>query len=406
MASVAELAPVVGVAAACAAVGVARAGFYRHERRRVGRAAARAGARPRDEGAAGGRREQLLPRPSDHGVGEPPPPSTSGSPTLMSRVHPRALSAAERRAVVEVLHSPRFRDAAPAAVYATLLDEGVYLASERTMYRLLAAAGETRARRDQLSHPTYRAPELLATAPNRVWSWDITKLLGPTTWTYFHLYVILDIYSRYVVGWMVAHREHADLAERLIAETVAKQAIPPGQLTLHADRGSSMTSKPVAFLLADLGVTKTHSRPHVSNDNPYSEAHFKTLKYRPDFPDRFASIEQARAFCRDFFRWYNTEHRHAGIGLLPPAVVHDGHAQVAYDARCHVLAAAHAAHPERFVRRAPRPPQLPTAAWINPPTPTGDSPTPPEDVRQEFPATGVSNLLTGSAPSRSAALRQ
>jgi putative transposase len=209
----------------------------------------------------------------------------------VARVHPRALSVAEQQVVRDVLHSERFQDAAPAAVYATLLDEGTYLASERTRYRLLAAKGETRPRRDQLVHPTYARPELLATAPNQLWSWDITKLLGPAKWTYFYLYVILDVYSRYVVGWMVAHREQAELAERLIAETIAKQDVPPGQLTLHADRGSSMTSKPVAFLLADLGVTKSHSRPHVSNDNPYSESQFKTLKYRPGFPERFASME-------------------------------------------------------------------------------------------------------------------
>ncbi len=373
MASVTELAPVVGVTAACEAVGVARASFYRHARCQVGWPADRSRASLRHEGAAGERSEQLIPgQVSEQGVGAPPlpPPVARNADTVMPRVHPRALGEAEQQAVMEVLDSSRFRDAAPASVYATLLDAGIYLASERTMYRLLAAAGQTRARRDQLVHPTYCKPELLATAPNQVWSWDITKLLGPAKWTYFYLYVILDIYSRYVVGWMVAHREHADLAERLIAETIPKQAVPAGQLTLHADRGSSMTSKPVAFLLADLGVTKTHSRPHVSNDNPYSESQFKTLKYRPGFPDRFASIEEARAFCQNFFRWYNTEHRHSGIGLLPPKVVHYGQAQAAYDARCQVLAAAHAAHPERFVRQAPRPPQLPTAAWINPPTPT------------------------------------
>src|SRR3954465_6249944 len=213
------------------------------------------------------------------------------------------------------------------------------------MYRLLAAAGETRERRDQLVHPPYHKPELLATAPNQVWSWDITKLLGPAKWTYYYLYVLLDIYSRYVTGWMVAHREHPALAERLMAETIAKQGIPPGQLTLHADRGSSMTSKPVAFLLADLGVTKTHSRPHVSNDNPFSEAHFKTLKYRPDFPERFGSREHARAHCQDLLPWYNDEHRHSGLGLLPPEVVHYGQAQDAYDARSQVLATAYAAHP-------------------------------------------------------------
>ena len=370
MASVTELAPVVGVIAACGAVGVARASFYRHARRPVGSMAdhpapsLRSPEEPR-EGAAGERREQII-----------------SGPSVLPRAHPRALSATEREAVLATLHSPRFQDAAPATVYATLLDEGAYHASERTMYRLLAAEGETRSRRDQLVHPTYQKPELLASAPNQVWSWDITKLLGPAKWTSFYLYVILDIYSRYVVGWMVAHREQAELAERLIAETLATQEILADQLTLHADRGSSMTSKPVAFLLADLGVTKSHSRPHVSNDNPYSEAQFKTLKYRPGFPDRFASIEEARAFCQDFFRWYNADHRHAGIGLLPPEVVHYGQAQDAYDARSQVLATAYAAHPERFVRQVPRPPQLPTAAWINPPQPTSDVPTASEETRQ------------------------
>ncbi len=381
MASVTELVPVVGVTAGCEAIGVARATFYRHTQRHGRPLADRPAPSPRDEGAAGERSELIPPgQSSDQEMGEPSPSPVVQ--TAQTRVHPRALRAAEREAVTDVLHSPRFQDAAPAAVYATLLDEGTYLASERTMYRLLAAEGETRPRRDQLVHPTYTKPELLATAPNQVWSWDITKLLGPATWTYFYLYVILDVYSRYVVGWMVAHREQAELAERLIAETIAKQEIPAGQLTLHADRGSSMTSKPVAFLLADLGVTKTHSRPHVSNDNPYSEAQFKTLKYRPGFPDRFASIEEARAFCQDFFRWYNADHRHAGIGLLAPEVVHYGKAQAAYDARAQVLAAALAAHPERFVRQAPRPPQLPTAAWINQPKPTADSHAESEEVRQ------------------------
>jgi len=362
MASVTELVPVVGVTVACEAVGMPRASFYRQP----GRAANPVRPSLRNEGAAGERSELGVPDAS----------------AVVDRVHPRALGPTERAAVLDVLHAPRFQDAAPAAVYATLLDEGTYLASERTMYRLLAADGETRPRRDQLVHPSYAEPELLATAPNQVWSWDITKLLGPAKWTYFYLYVILDVYSRYVVGWMVAHREQAALAERLIAETLAKQKIPAGQLTLHADRGSSMTSKPVAFLLADLGVTKTHSRPHVSNDNPYSESQFKTLKYRPGFPACFASIEAARTFCQDFFRWYNADHRHAGIGLLPPEVVHYGQAQDAYDARSRVLATAYAAHPERFVRQAPRPPQLPTAAWINPPKPTTDVPNASEEVRQ------------------------
>jgi putative transposase len=349
MASVAELVPVVGVTVACEAVGMPRASFYRQ----TGRSTTPVRPSLRDEGAAGERSELGVPDAS----------------AVVDRVHPRGLDPTERAAVLDVLHSARFQDAAPATVYATLLDEGTYLASERTMYRLLAADGETRPRRDQLVHPTYQKPELLATAPNQVWSWDITKLLGPAKWTYFYLYVILDVYSRYVVGWMVAHREQADLAERLIAETIAKQDVPSGQLTLHADRGSSMTSKPVAFLLADLGVTKTHARPHVSNDNPYSES-------------QFASIEEARTFCQDFFRWYNADHRHAGIGLLPPEVVHYGQALHAYNARAQVLATAYAAHPERFVRQAPRPPNLPTAAWINPPQPTTDLPTASEETRQ------------------------
>jgi putative transposase len=286
------------------------------------------------------------------------------------RVSPRALDATERQAVLDVLHSPRFQDRSPTEVYATLLDEGVSLASERTFYRLLAASGETTERRDQLSHPAYAKPELLATRPNEVWSWDITKLLGPTKWTYYYLYVILDIFSRYVVGWLVAHQELAALAERLIAETVTKQEIAVGQLTLHADRGSSMTSKPVAFLLADPGITKTHSRPHVSNDNPYSESQFKTLKYRPDFPERFGHIAEARSFGQGFFHWYNTEHRHAGIGLLTPEALHYGRAPEIHAQRAAVLRAAYAAHPERFVNQAPIPPPLPTAAWINPPKTT------------------------------------
>jgi putative transposase len=219
----------------------------------------------------------------------------ASTPARVERSSPRALGVGERQAVLATLHSERFVDQAPAAVYARLLDEGTYLCSEHTMYRLLKGAGEVRERRDQLRHPAYAKPELLASRPNAVWSWDITKLLGPAKWTYFYLYVLLDIYSRYVVGWMVAHRESATLAKKLIAESARKQAIESGQLTVHADRGSSMTSKPVALLLADLGVTKTHSRPSVSNDNPFSEAQFKTLKYRPEFPDRFGSIEDARA---------------------------------------------------------------------------------------------------------------
>jgi len=270
-------------------------------------------------------------------------------------------------AVLAVLHEPRFVDLAPAEVYATLLDEGQYLCSERTMYRVLAGHREVRERRDQLRHPHYAAPELLARRPNELWSWDITKLLGPAKWTYFYLYVMLDVFSRYVVGWMIAHRESATLAERFIHETCVRQGIERGQLTIHADRGSAMTSKPVAFLLADLGVNKTHSRPHVSNDNPFSEAQFKTLKYRPMFPDRFGSIQDARAHCHGFFTWYNTEHHHVGLGLLTPADVHHGLAEERVAARAAVLARAYAAHPERFSAGRPHPPARPVEVWINPP---------------------------------------
>ena len=284
------------------------------------------------------------------------------------RVKPdRALTESEREGVLDRLRSNRFVDHAPAQVYATLLDEDTYLCSIRTMYRILEAHGEVKERRDQASHPQYARPQLLATGPNELWSWDITKLLGPATWTYYYLYVILDVFSRYVVGWMVAYRELAALANRLIHESCEKQGIVKGQLTLHADRGSSMRSKHVAMLLSDLGVTKTHSRPHVSNDNPYSESQFKTMKYRPEFPKRFGSIEDARAFCKDFFRWYNTEHRHSGIALLTPETVHYSLAEEAISARQKVLNTAYGRHPERFVRKPPKAPQLPEAVWINPP---------------------------------------
>jgi putative transposase len=266
-------------------------------------------------------------------------------------------------------------------VYAKLLDEQKYLCSVSTMYRVLHAYREVRERRNQLRHPPYAKPELLATQSNMLWSWDITKLLGPAKWTYYYLYVIMDVYSRYVVGWMVAERESATLAERLIAETCAKQGIAPGQLTIHADRGSAMVSKPVAFLLADLGVTKTHSRPHVSDDNPYSEAQFKTLKYRPDYPERFGSPADARTWCQQLFRWYNNEHHHSGLKLLTPADVHFGRAESVLAKRQAVLQAAYAAHPERFVKGAPVSPALPDAVWINPP-----KPAPAEAASTELPA--------------------
>lgn len=295
------------------------------------------------------------------------------NPKPVVRPHPappRTLSDLERQAVLTHLHSPRFVDQSPSQVYATLLDEGTYLCSIRSMYRILDSHHEVRERRDQLIRPHYRKPELLATAPNQVWSWDITKLLGPVKWSYFHLYVILDIYSRYVVGWMVAERESALLAHQLIEQTCFNHQIVPGQLTLHADRGSSMRSKPVAALLADLGVTKTHSRPHVSNDNPFSESHFKTLKYRPGFPDRFGSLSDARAFGLPFFHWYNHHHHHSGIALLTPATVHFGLAQPFLLQRQQTLLSAFAAHPDRFVKHAPLPLPLPGAVWINPPTNT------------------------------------
>jgi len=258
-------------------------------------------------------------------------------------------------------------DLAPAQVYATLLDEDRYLCSERTFYRVLAENAEVRERRDQLRHPHYAAPELLATQPNELWSWDITKLLGPTKWTYYYLYVVLDVFSRYTVGWMLAEGESARLAEKLIAESCERQKIQPGQLAVHADRGAAMTSKPVALLLADLGVTKSHSRPHVSNDNPFSESQFKTLKYRPDFPDRFGSLEHGRSFCGDFFPWYNTEHHHVGLGLFTPHDVHYGLAEAKRDQRARVLAEGFARNPERFPNGRPSPRPLPSAVWINPP---------------------------------------
>ncbi len=309
-----------------------------------------------------------VPRSSLYRARHTPAAGTSPAPERAKSV--RALSAEEKTTVRALLNSARFQDQAPREVYATLLDEGSYLCSWRTMYRILAEQAEVRERRDQLRHPTYTKPELLATTPNQLWSWDITKLQGPVTWSYYYLYVILDVFSRYVVGWLLAERESAALAHELIRATCAKEGIAAEQLTLHADRGSSMTSKPVAHLLADLGVTKSHSRPYISNDNPFSEAQFKTLKYQPSFPARFGSLEDARAWARPFFDWYNHAHHHSGLGLMTPAAVHLGHAEHLYQQRQHVLQAAYHAHPERFVRGQPTPPALPTAVWINPPATT------------------------------------
>ena len=331
MAAVAELACHVGLRTACQAFSLNRAFVYRDRARHRG---------------------ILLSRP--------PAPRMRVRPPL-------ALSAAEQEVLLDLLNSERFADVAPAAVYATLLDEGRYHGSIRTMYRLLAARNQTGERRRQRVHPVYTKPELLAVRPAEVWSWDITKIKGAVKWETYQLYVIMDIFSRYVVGWMLAARESAELAEQFIADTIQKHNIAPGTLTLHADRGTSMRSKPVAALLIDLDVTKTHSRPHVSDDNPYSESQFKTLKYRPDFPERFGSIEDARAHCQEFFCWYNTVHRHSGIALMTPEAVHYGTAVALTQRRADTLDAAFAANPIRFKGRAPKPPELPTAAWINPP---------------------------------------
>ncbi|MCI0352538.1 MAG: IS3 family transposase [Acidobacteriales bacterium] len=283
----------------------------------------------------------------------------------------RALSADEKGVVRDTLNSERFQDEAPREVFATLLDEGTYLCSVPTMYRILRENQEIRERRDQLRHPAYVKPELLATAPNQVWSWDITKLLGPVKWTYFYLYVLLDIFSRFVVGWLLADRESTDLAQVLIAESCTRQMIGSNQLTIHADRGAPMTAKPLVMLLADLQIGESHSRPHVSNDNPFSEAQFKTLKYQPTYPERFGSQVDARTWAQDFFRWYNFEHHHAGIGLMTPAAVHSGQAAQLWQNRQSVLQQVYAAYPERFVKGLPKPPALPTAVWINPPKGTG-----------------------------------
>lgn len=319
---------------------------------------------------------------------QPARPAMPRSPRVPS---PRALVPAERQAVLDALHSERFLDQSPVEVQATLLEEETYLCSARTMYRVLADAHEVRERRDQARHPAYAAPELVATDPNQVWSWDITKLKGPAKYVYFSLYVILDLFSRYVVGWMVARHESARLAERLIEATCVKQGIAPQQLTIHADRGAPMRSKLLALLFSDLGIDASHSRPRVSNDNPFSESQFRTLKYRPEFPDRFGSVEHARAVSHDLFAWYNDAHHHSGLSYLTPAAVHYGRADTILDVRHQARVAAYAAHPERFVKGPPRRETLPTAVWINAPTKTGrqDAPgtttvTPDDPPHQVF----------------------
>jgi putative transposase len=330
-----ECAKAVGIRSACEALGVSRASHYRW---------------------------------IEHRVPRPPKRRTGG----------RALPPEERAHVLQVLHEPRFADLAVPQVHAQLLDEGEYHCSVRTMYRMLTQAGENRERRNLRTYDAVK-PELLATRPNELWSWDITKLLGPQKWTYYYLYVMLDVFSRYVVGWMLAYRESKQLARRFIADTCKKQSIMPGQLTLHADRGSSMTSKPVAFLCADLGITKTHSRPHVSDDNPYSESQFKTLKYRPEFPRRFGCIEDGRGFCRDFFDWYNLEHRHSALAMLTPHDVHHGLAQQRIAARAETMQRAFLAHPERFPHGAPTPKLPNKEVWINKPKSDPVAPPPVTD---------------------------
>jgi putative transposase len=322
-----QLADDVGVNHACEALGIPRASFYRRSKA----------------------------------------PTSARDGAATRRSSSRALSKPERDAVRQTLYSERFMDKSPQQVYASLLDDGKYLCSVRTMYRILDEDHASQERRNQLKRPNYKKPELLATAPNQVWSWDITKLLGPEKWTYYYLYVILDIFSRYVVGWMLAHREQSELATRLIRETIDKQDIPADQLIIHSDRGPSMTSHSVAQLLGALGVTKSHSRPHVSNDNPFSESQFKTMKYRPEFPDRFGSYEDGMSFCRRFFAWYNDEHYHSGIGLVTPAMLHYGQAHQIVASRQATLGNAYAIHPERFVKGPSKPPELPSAVWINPP---------------------------------------
>jgi putative transposase len=316
----------------------------------------------------------------------------------------RALDLCERQKVLDTLHARRFCDQSPVEVYATLLEEDRYLCSPRTMYRILAKSKEVRERRNQLRHPRYHRPELVATGPNQVWSWDITKLKGPIKWTYYHLYVMLDLFSRYVVGWLLATHESASLAARLVSETCAKQNVREGELTIHADRGTAMISKTLAEKLIDLGVKKTHSRPRVSNDNPFSEAHFKTFKYWPGFPDRFDSPQHAREVGRAFFPWYNHQHHHSALRYLTPAVVHHGHSEQVLAERHRVRMAAYLERPDRFVNGPPRLDRLPEAVWINPPEKTTHQIAPGSTQRSEDDPEVVPTLTTHAPIARPGAL--
>jgi len=352
MSAALELAPRHGVSVTCSALGVSRATYHRHRERMIG-------PRPR--------------RPSP----------------------PRRVPDGERKKVLDVLHEPRFADVAVPQAHATLLEEGRYLCSSRTMYRILDENSEVRERRDQLRHPHYEAPQLLATRPNEIWSWDITKLLGPSKWVYYYLYVLLDIFSRYVVGWMLAEGESGTLAAKLIAEACMREGIEPGQLTIHADRGGPMRSKPLIGLFSKLDIARTHSRPHVSNDNPFSETQFKTLKYRPEFPDRFGSYQHAHDVCATLFPWYNHEHHHSGLVWLTPADVHHGRAPAILERRAMTLAAAYAAHPERFPHGAPSVPSLPAAVWINPPPAAPGATLAPGDAKRSI--SRAASAVTGDA---------
>ena len=398
-----RMAPAVGIVALCVALGLSRATFYRHSDRPSSEMPSVANVdAPASSDDPGGLRPVAVCGCGTQAATKPPTPlvldatvdaaRSGASPALLTlavvapepqpapivrpkKASPRALPDEERAAVLAALNQERFCNLAPAEVYATLLDEGTYLCSERTMYRILDDNRQVRERRNQLRHPHYVAPELMAKKPNQLWSWDITKLKTFVKSQYLHLYVILDVYSRYVVGWLVAERESGELAKVLIDETCQRQGITPGELTFHADNGGAMIAQPVAFLLASLGITKSHSRPHVSDDNPFSEAQFKTLKYRPDFPERFASISHARSFLRDFFAWYNTAHHHDALALLTPHDVHHGLVAERLAQRARVLDGAYAAHPERFVHGAPSPASPPEIVWINPPkTPPATEP--------------------------------
>ena len=274
----------------------------------------------------------------------------------------------EKQQVLDLLHSERFADKTPYDAFNTMLDEGEYYCSPRTMYRLLAGQGENKDRRQQRCHRDAIKPELIASMPNEVWSWDITKLRTTQKWVYLYLYVIIDIFSRYVVGWMIADRECKELARRLIQESALKQGIQPNQLTIHSDNGPSMTSHTVAQLLDHLGITKTHNRPYVSDDNPFSESQFKTLKYCPEFPGKFEGLKAGEIFSRKFFNWYNKEHYHSGIAWLTPESVHYGYAEQILDKRYYALMQAYLKNPIRFNNKPPKKKELPKAVYINPPT--------------------------------------